>query len=172
MLASLECVLLQCTIILHHTAYLAIERISLIVFLAHSLPYLKQVSCLCSVRYFLACFRTFFPNTFSGNVNAPPGDVTQGAWPVCIHGLDLRKYSLNLWNDGSSPCAQSGSPGLVLRAPDGAAGLRAAGSAEHRDPGAGTTGEQRDRVHRGALFTFCVVHGDASDSKRIGGGDV
>lgn len=60
--------------------------------------------------------------------------------------------------------------GRLLGAPHALVGVRTAGSAERGHAAAGRSGDQRPGVHRGALFTFCAVRGDATNTQRIGGG--
>ncbi len=51
-------------------------------------------------------------------------------------------------------------------------GSRTSRSAERSDEDVGIAGDERNRMHSCAVFTFCAVCCDASNSQRTGGGNV
>lgn len=83
-----------------------------------------------------------------------------------------RKVNTPFCQDGPAPRVPSGTSGVVFRVSDCRAGFGTACFAQRDDEDVWIAGDQRHRVYSSVLFTFCVVCCDASNSKRIGGGNV
>ncbi len=81
------------------------------------------------------------------------------------------KVNTSFRQDGPALRVPSGTSRLVFSVSDCCVGSGTACSAQCSDEDVGITGDECHRVHSNAVFTFCAVRCDASNSQRTGGGN-
>lgn len=100
------------------------------------------------------------------------GGVPPARGDGCKADRYARKANTPFRQDGLAARAPSGTPGGSFGFPHGGAGFWTPCSAERVHEDAGVARDERHRVHSCIVRSFCAVRGDASNSKRTGGGKV